>query len=255
MDDEYTGVLYPEGLPSKERLKTYASHFEHVEANASLYRTPQRQTVAGWVNETPSDFTFNVRLHRAFSEDPETTGRDGVLLQRYLDAVQPLIEANRLRAFLLVLNVPFGPKRNRLEELDPLVERLTGHLLAVELRNRGWVTGEQRDQTLDFFRTRQLVWIAVDMPRLEAASVMPPIDEVTNPRLAYLRLHGRNPEWTKVKTTGERHTYSYPDAELQEIARRVRALAEKADEVHVIANNHAQDFAPRTALGLKRLLA
>ena len=92
------------------------------------------------------------------------------------------------------------------------------------------------------------------MPRIDGATIMPPIDEVTNPRLAYLRLHGRNPDWRKLKTAEERHTYDYPGNELEEIAGRVRALAEKAGEVHVVFNNHAQDFAPKAALGLKRLL-
>ena len=83
---------------------------------------------------------------------------------------------------------------------------------------------------------------------------MPPVDEVTNPRLAYLRLHGRNREWAKAKTAEERHTYDYPAAELGEIAARARSLATKAERVHVVANNHAQDFAPRTALALQEML-
>lgn len=255
MDDEYVGLLYPRELPSTGRLGKYATSFDHVEVNSSFYRTPQRQTVETWMKETPADFSFDVKLHRAFSEDPESTARDGGLIARLLEATEPLTEANKLGAFLLVLPALFGPKRHRLEELDPLTERLAGHRLAVELRNRGWIDGEQRARTFDYFRARKLVWVAVDMPRLEQTSIMPPIDEVTNPELAYLRLHGRNQDWTKAKTTEARHTHEYSEDALKEIAVRVRALAEKAREVHVIANNHAQDFAPKAAIGLKRVLS
>ena len=83
---------------------------------------------------------------------------------------------------------------------------------------------------------------------------MPPIDEVTNSRLAYLRLHGRRQDWQTLKSNDEKHSYTYPAEELQEIAGRVTAMAKKAEAVRVVANNHAQDFAPKTALALQRLL-
>jgi uncharacterized protein YecE (DUF72 family) len=68
-------------------------------------------------------------------------------------------------------------------------------------------------------------------------------------------LHGRNPHYLEAKSAADRHVYAYNDAELAEIADRVRTLGERARHVHVIANNHARDFAPKTALALKRLLA
>jgi uncharacterized protein YecE (DUF72 family) len=253
-DAEYTGVLYPKGLPSTERLKTYATHFDHVEVNSSAYRTPKRDVVAEWVSQTPPDFTFDVKLHRTFSDTPQEAVQKGDFVSYWLANMQPLIETKKLGAFLLVLPSRFGPKRNRLEELDLLVDKFAPHLIAVELRNRGWVEGPERGRTLTFFRERKLVWVAVDMPSIEGSTIMPRVDEVTNPQLAYLRLHGRNPEWTKVKTTEERHTYDYPEEELKEIATRVRGLAEKSGKIHVVANNHAQDFAPKAALGLKRAL-
>ena len=253
-DAEYTGLLYPKGLAATERLKTYATHFDHVEVNSSAYRTPKRDVVAEWVSQTPQNFTFDVKLHRAFSDTPQEAAQKGDFVSYWLENMQPLIEAKKLGAFLLLLPPRFGPKRNRLEELDLLVEKFAPHLIAVELRHRDWIEGAERERTLSFFRERKLVLVGVDMPRIEGSTIMPPLDEVTNPQLAYLRLHGRNPEWPKLKTAEERHTYDYATAELEEIATRVRALAETAREIHVVANNHAQDFAPKAALGLKRFL-
>jgi uncharacterized protein YecE (DUF72 family) len=189
------------------------------------------------------------------STDPEATARGGTLVSMLLRVADPAIAAGKLGTFFLVLPPSFGPKKRKLEELDPLVEKLSPHLLAVELRHSDWVTGEQREKTLEFFRARKLVWIAVDMPRIEESAIMPPVDEVTNPRLAYLRLHGRRPDWLTLKgDVEEKHTYEYNATELEEIAARVRGLAAKADAVHVVANNHAQDFAPKTALALQQLL-
>ena len=189
-DDEYVGVLYPKGLPVKERLKSYATHFDNVEVNSSAYRTPKRETVAEWVNQTPQNFTFDVKLHREFSDTPQEAAQKGDFVSYWLRNMEPLIEAKKLGAFLLVLPPKFGPKRNRLGELDLLVEKFAPLLLAVELRNRGWIDGAEREQTFAFFRERKLVWVAVDMPCIEGSTIMPIIDEVTNPQLAYLRLHG-----------------------------------------------------------------
>lgn len=253
-DADYTGLLYPKGLPATERLRTYATHFDHVEVNSSAYRTPRREVVAEWVSQTPQNFVFDVKLHRAFSNTPRETVEKGDFVSYWLENMQPLIEAKKLGAFLLVLPPKFGPKRNRLDEIELLVEKLAPHRIAVELRHRGWIEGTERERTLAFFRERQLVWVAVDMPRIEGSTLMPLVDEVTNPHLAYLRLHGRNPQWPKSKTAEERHTYDYSAAELEEVAVQVRSLAEKARMTHVVANNHAHDFAPKAALQLKRVL-
>lgn len=251
-DDEYVGVLYPKGLPKTERLRDYARSFEHVEVNSSYYATPQPAAVSAWLKQTPEHFTFSIKLHRAFSQSPVKAAERGVLLKKLLTAVKPLATAGRLAAFLLVMPPRWGPERHSLEELDLLVEKLAPHPLAVELRHVGWITGGQRAETLAFFRERQLVWVAVDMPRLP--SLMPAIDEVTHPTKAYLRLHGRNPNYLEAKSAAEGHTYAYSTREIGMLGTRVRKLAARADDVYVIANNHAQNFAPKTALGLKKRL-
>lgn len=254
-DSEYKGLLYPKGLPDNQRLTTYATWFDHVEVNSSYHRIPPLKFVENWVSQTPAGFLFDFKMPKDISTDPEATARGGTLVSMLLRVAEPAIAAGKLGAFFLVLAPSFGPKKRKLEELDPLVEKLSPHLLAVELRNSDWVAGEQREKTLEFFRSRKLVWIAVDMPRIDGSAIMPPVDEVTNPRLAYLRLHGRRADWLTLKgDVEEKHTYEYNETELEEIAGRVRALAAKADAVHVVANNHAQDFAPKTALALQRIL-
>jgi uncharacterized protein YecE (DUF72 family) len=253
-DDEYVGVLYPEKSPAKERLKLYAEHFNHVEVNSTYYAAPRANVVAGWVGQTPPGFTFDIKLHRAISASPLEAGADGKLIEATLAGVAPLVEARKLGVFFLVLEPGFGPGKHRLQELDELVQRLQPHALAVELRHSGWVDEERRTETLNYFRQRGLIWITVDMPRIKGSTIMPALDEATSADVAYLRLHGRNPQWLGAKSAAERHAYLYPEKEVEEIAERVSALAAKAADVHVVANNHASDFAPKTALALRALL-
>ncbi len=253
-DAEYVGVLYPKELSAKQRLSGYARWFDHVEVNSSYYATPRANIVEGWIEQTPPEFTFNVKLHRAFSQSPDKTARESPLLGNLLEVVQPLIKKKKLAAFLLVLPPSFGPDRHHLTELDVLAEKLHPHPLAVELRHSGWVKGAQRELTLDYFRDKKLGWVAVDMPTIKGSTIMPAVDVVTNPHCAYLRLHGRNKNYLNATTAEEGHTYAYSPAELKEIAARVRVLADHADFVHVVANNHAEDFAPKTALALQESL-
>ena len=245
-------MLYPKGVAAAGRLAAYARVFHRVEVNSSYYSTPRREVVAGWAKQTPPGFTFDIKLHRAFSQSPEKTARESDLVGYLIDGMKPLVRAKKLGVFLLVAAPTFVPERNRLEQLDPLIEKLQPHLLAVELRHRDWVSGKTRRSTLDFFRDRGLVWVNVDMPRIQGATLMPSRDEVTNPRLAYLRMHGRNKAWLEAKSAADRHTYDYPAREVRELAARIRKLEAKAGHVHAVANNHARDFAPKLALALQR---
>lgn len=251
-DSEYVGVLYPPALPSAQRLSGYAKHFNHVEVNSSYYATPKPAVTEQWVRQTPDGFTFDIKLHRAFSRNPQKTAASGKLVDLLLHGIEPLVQSHRLGVLLLVLAPDFTPERHDLSELDELVSRLKPYVLAVELRHRDWVNARNRAPTLEYFKRAGIAWVAVDLPQIRGATLMPPMDEVTHPDVAYLRLHGRNPRYVEAESAAERHTYEYPARELDELARRVQKLAAVAKHVHVIANNHAFDFAPKTALALKQ---
>src|SRR3569833_907293 len=181
-DDEYVGVLYPKTLPAKQRLSGYAQWFDHVEVNSTYYATPKRSTVEGWLAQTPAHFTFNVKLHRAISQSPTRAVEGGKLIPNLLEAVEPKNQQKRLAAFFLVMPPTFGPQRHKLAELDALANALSPHVLAIELRHSGWVTGAQKKKTLDYFREHRLALIAVDMPSIKGSTLMPAVDVVTDPR-------------------------------------------------------------------------
>jgi uncharacterized protein YecE (DUF72 family) len=85
---------------------------------------------------------------------------------------------------------------------------------------------------------------------------MPPdLNEITNPQLAFLRLHGRDVRaYTTGKTVASRFNYDYSDAEIEEVAQRARALAQEAKEVHVVFNNNALDYAPHAVARMRAAL-
>ena len=46
--DHWQGVLYPEGLPPRERLGHYLTRFRTAELNSSYYRWPGADSFSRW---------------------------------------------------------------------------------------------------------------------------------------------------------------------------------------------------------------
>jgi uncharacterized protein YecE (DUF72 family) len=170
--------------------------------------------------------------------------------------VQPLVEAGKLTSFLLQLSPGFAPRCNELDELAPLLERLAPHPLAIELRRNSWVRDKRAEETLKWVEDHGAVWVCVDVPDAQHLTIMPPLDAVTNPRLAYLRAHGRNAEgYIRGRSVAERFAWRYSDEELGEIGARVQELASEAADVHVMFNNNRGSDAPVAAERFKELLS
>jgi uncharacterized protein YecE (DUF72 family) len=277
-DPGFVEEWYPQGLPAKDRLPFYAERFRVVEVNSSFYAVPERDTVGRWARITPDNFTFDVKLHRLLSRHaaqlkelpPEIRGDVEVgprgrvhltpelqdeMVRRVKHACEPLDKAGKLRAYLLQLTPAFAPGKNELEELDPIIEGLAPHPVAVEFRHRAWVRDKRVEDTLSYLSERRAAFVCVDAPRDDQVPIMPPVDAVTRDDLAYMRLHGRNAEgYLHGKTVAERFAYRYSDHELEEVAGRVNSLAEQAGEVHTLFNNNRGDDAPTSAQRFMSLL-
>ena len=277
-DPGFVKEWYPSKLPASDRLPWYAQRFQTVELNSSFYAVPDRSAVHKWVDQTPDDFVFDVKVHRALSRHaapldslPEdlrdgvettdrgrvrlTAGLETTLAKRLVEETAPLAAAGKLGAYLVQLTPAFAPRRHELEELDGLVEALSAHRVAIELRHRGWVREKRRERTLGWFSERGVAFVCVDAPPGDHVPIMPPLDAVTNDGLAYLRAHGRNTEgYLTGRSVAERFAWKYSDEELEEIRGRVSSLAEQAGEVHVAFNNNRGDDAPTAAQRFRALL-
>ena len=266
-------------MPAGDRLSWYAEHFDLVEVNSTFYSAPEARMVERWCAATPDDFTFDVKLHQLFSfhstkmkllppdlqRRAETDGKGNVkptpdlqksLLKVFLRAAEIFRNAGKMGALLLQLSPAFSPRKHKLNELEKLIEMLSGYELAIEFRNRNWVTGDALQSTTDFVRKHGAIFVNVDAPASEHFTVMrSDLDEVTNSKVAYLRLHGRNAKaYIGGKTVAARFDYDYDEKEIAEVAARSRKLAREARDVHVIFNNNNLDYAPRAALRLRKAL-
>lgn len=177
------------------------------------------------------------------------------MTRQFLQEIRPMADSGKLGALLLQLTPSFSPRRDQLEELDGIIEAVAPHLLAVELRNRNWLAPEHLSDTTRFFEERQVTLVGVDAPAIEHFMAMPDLDVSSNPRLSYLRLHGRNAEgYVSGKTVAERFDYFYSDQEIKGTLERARQLAEKATKTHVVYNNNCADYPLRNAATFQSLL-
>jgi uncharacterized protein YecE (DUF72 family) len=278
-DPGFVEHWYPKGMRAGNRLGWYAQQFEMVEVNSTFYSVPEPRLVERWCRSTPEQFTFDVKLHQLLSRHSTpaklllpnlqkrvkinekgkvtlTPELEAALIDAFLPSMSILRRAGKLGALLLQLSPAFSPRKHELVELDPLIEKLRDHQLAIELRNRNWAIGDQLRSTIDFLRARKVAFVNVDAPASDHFTIMPPaLNEITNRQLAYLRLHGRDARaYITGKTVAARFNYDYSDEEIGEIAARSKRLAHDATEVHVVFNNNALDYAPRAASRLRKAL-
>jgi len=278
-DPGFVARWYPKKMAAHERLGWYAQHFEMVEVNSTFYSVPDLRTVERWCAATPNDFVFDVKLHQLFSfhstqakllppelqrrVHPDPRGRvkateslQDALLKLFLRPISLLQSAGKLGVLLLQLSPAFSPRKHELNELEPLIEKLADHQLAIELRNRNWLIGDQLKPTIDFLRRHRAIFVNVDTPAADHFSIVPSdLDEITNVDLTYLRLHGRDPKaYLTGKTVAARFNYDYSEDEISDVAERSRQLGDEAKQVHVVFNNNNLDYAPRAAFRLRKAL-
>src|SRR4051812_36738797 len=186
-DPGFVERWYPKGMPAGERLGWYAQHFDMVEVNSTFYAVPDARMVERWSSNTPAGFIFDVKLHQLLSRhsaqakllppelqrrvDVDDRGRviltpeiEEAVTRIFLRSIEPLRRDGKLGALLLQLSPAFSPRKHGLDELEQLIQATREYQLAIELRNRNWVVGDQLRMTVDFLRRHNLVFVNVDAP-------------------------------------------------------------------------------------------
>ncbi len=279
-----SGGFYPrENMSAEERLGFYADNFPVVEVDATYYAPPSERVVGMWVERTPPSFTFDVKAFRLLTQHPtphrslwkdfreavpdELAAKKNIYMRdlprdlqaeacsRFAQALMPLHSTGKLGVILFQLPPYVYPNRGSYGYLKWAADQLSEYRLAVEFRNQRWLDTEHHDDTLAFLARHGLTYVCVDGPQGFASSV-PPIAAATA-EVAEVRFHGRNAtNWEKRGiSAAERFRYDYSREELEEWLPRIEALADEADEVHLMMNNCFADFGIRSARALSDLLA
>ena len=228
--DHWEGVLYPGGLPGRERLRHYSQRFGTVELNSSFYRWPRQASFTGWQRRLPHGFQFSVKAPRGLTHAKRLYAPE-VWVDRMTSCWHELGDK---RAALLVQLAP-GHARDD-ARLAYFLQLLPSWMrVAVEFRHSSW----HEEEIFSLLERHQVAYCVI------SGANLPCVLRATAP-FVYARLHGPDRE----------HLYggSYSDADLSWWADRVREWAGAGKDVFVYFNNDGCGHAVRNAETLRRLL-
>ena len=223
-------VLYPQGIPPRDRLDHYVQRFSTVELNASFYRWPKTTTFQAWRRRLPAGFLLSVKAPRGLTHAKKLYAPE-VWVERIARDWHELYDK---RAVLLV---QLGPGQVRDDaRLDYFLDRLPWWVrTAVELRHPSWVD-DHVFALLEQHRAAYCVMSGAGLPcELRATA-----------DFVYVRLHGPDPH--------SLYGGSYSDADLHWWAGRLGEWEADGREVFVYFNNDGDGNAVRNAATLAHLL-
>ncbi|MHA1195725.1 MAG: DUF72 domain-containing protein [Promethearchaeota archaeon] len=235
--DEWVGPFYPCWLRKEDFLHYYSEVFYTTEVNTTFYHIPSYRVVDGWVQRTPLDFKFSVKLPRTITHEAKLDLNEcSDDLRRFLSVMKPLLDSDKFLAFLIQL----PPSFRQDEHFDNLVRFIDewpidisseGSNLVVEFRHESWM----RDDVFDFLRREGVSYCMVVEP------LLPLKMEVTNKSLAYVRFHGFGKKiW---------FDYYFKEEEIRDWALQLRSgVLGKADKICIYFNNHFSGYAAKNAL-------
>jgi uncharacterized protein YecE (DUF72 family) len=228
--DHWDGVLYPHGLPPRERLAHYVAHFGTCELNSSYYRWPKDGSFHSWRRRLPDGFRLSVKAPSLLTHVKRLYGPEGWVarIRRGLAAL-----GDRRGVLLVQLSPEFPHDHARLAYF--LAQLPPGLRVALEFRHPSWHS-ESVFQLLEQHGAAYCIMSGAHLPCVLRATA----------DFVYVRLHGPDRE----------HLYggSYADADLHWWAQRIREWRGAGKEVWVYFNNDGHGHAVRNAASLRRLL-
>jgi uncharacterized protein YecE (DUF72 family) len=225
------GVFYPPRCASRNWLRFYAKHFDTVELNMTFYRLPNATVVARWVEETPTGFTFAVKVSRYVTHVKRLVDVQQHLPLLY-ERIKPLLDSPKMGPLLWQLPPTF---KVDLDRLATVLEQLhDGQRHAFEFRHPSWFT----DETYTLLREHNVALVIGDRPQVNDFQAHELTADFT-----FVRFHGG--------TRGRNGNYSH--RELDEWADRLERWSDEA-AVFAYFNNDWEGYAIENALYLKRRL-
>lgn len=223
---DWNGPFYPPEVKAAGRLGYISRRFDTVEINATFYRLPGEAAVAAWREQVPDGFVFAWKASRFITHNKKLQGVE--------DSI-PLVFGrmaglgDRFGPVLFQLPPMLKPDRERLVRFLELLPK--DRRIAVEFRQPGWYAAD----ILALLADHGAALCLSDHHHAPAPF------EVTAD-FVYLRGHG----------PGGRYRGSYPDATLDDWARRIAGWRRAGRDVYAYFDNDVKSAAPFDAARLRQ---
>jgi uncharacterized protein YecE (DUF72 family) len=273
---KWNGIFYPAtrskraGTDQFDELRFYAEHFETVEVNSTFYGQPRPEVTRGWVERTPADFDFSLKLYQKFTHPKmfrdaalkRAPGSEGPLLDllaqvtrsdidEFRAGIDPLASAGKLGALLAQFPASFKDAAASRDYLAQLLRAFEDYPIAVELRHRSW--SDAIGETLAMLNEFDAAWVQIDEPKFRFSIRQNYLPNIKS--FYYMRLHGRNAaQWWRHDHRDDRYNYLYSTQELQEFSDTAGAANELVKKSYLYTNNHFSAKSVVNAVMLKAQL-
>ena len=241
--------------------------------NSTFYGQPRAEITRKWVQRTPADFEFSVKLFQKFTHPrmfkermagglPAEARADAALvdalarpndadLDEFRRGIDPLASSGRLGALLAQFPPSFKSDPASCDYLTSLLRALSGYTVAVELRHRSW--SDAIGETLARLNTFGAAWVQIDEPKFRFSIRQNYLPNVQG--FYYMRLHGRNVEkWWRHDTSEDRYDYLYSADELKEFSETADAARRLVKKLYLYTNNHFSAKSVANAVMIKEQL-
>lgn len=230
----WRGIFYPAGLAQAKWLSYYCGNFDTAEVNFSFYHLPRESTYENWYRQAPPDFLFALKASRFITHIKRLDGVEDSW-NSFLERAFTLKE--KLGPVLLQFPSSFRATPENLERLADFLRyssRRRGLRIALEFRHASC------------FQTP----LVEMLKRYQAALVIPhstryPIPEaIATAPFVYFRFHGPEAMFAS----------SYPDQQLREWSRPIRAFLDGGTDVYAYFNNDIGGNAVMNARTLRKMV-
>ncbi|MCS6816721.1 MAG: DUF72 domain-containing protein [Blastocatellia bacterium] len=217
--------FYPETLPTARWLEFYSRHFRTVEVNATFYRTPRPTTVRKWIEATPDDFVFSVKMNRRITHRRRLSDAEEAL-ETFLAMLSEFGE--KLGTVLIQLPPSVRFDREGVERFFKTLRHKSPRIrYALEPRHRTWL----QEEAYALLRYYEIAFCQAD-----SGGRYPTAEVVTAP-FVYLRFHG----------PGALYASAYTDEQLRAVAEKICAWRDRDLDVYAYFNNDFDGYAIENA--------
>lgn len=131
---EWKGSYYPEKTKPENFLYEYGKQFNTIELNSTHYGTPKQEILEKWYGDTPLDFKFCPKLHKAISHR-KSLGMDSDIIENTLNSLSILND--KLGPIFIQLPPYFDSSKMSL--LESFFKVLPKEFeVSIELRHPSW---------------------------------------------------------------------------------------------------------------------
>jgi uncharacterized protein YecE (DUF72 family) len=223
----WEGVIYPHGLPPRERLGHYLGRFGTVELNASYYRWPAERTFAGWRRRLPPGFRLSFKAPGAL-----THRRRLYAPEEWVARIARAAELLGDRAGVALVQLPPTLAYDHARLAYFLGCLPAGLRVAFEFRHPSW----HHEAVFALLERHGAAYCVM------SGAGLPCVLRATAP-FVYVRLHGPSHDWL--------YAGSYGDDAMRWWAERMHEWAAQGRDVWAYFNNDGAGNAVRNALALR----